>query len=82
MVVGLAYRVWRQSWVGLLEPLGTGPVGAGLGNVLVAPVFMGKAIPLGTLMPLFLAGSIPGAVVGWPALQALVRSRAVREAAA
>lgn len=75
IVVGLAYRTWRHSWAGLLEPLGTGPVGATLGSLLVAPLFMGKAIPLATLLPLFLASSVPGAVLGWLVLQALARAR-------
>lgn len=79
IVVGLAYRVWPRSWVVLLEPLGTGPVGATLGSLLVAPVFMGRAIPLATLLSLFLASSVPGAVLGWLALQALTRSRRVPE---
>lgn len=82
VVVGLAYRRWRHTWVGLLEPLGTGPVGATLGSLLVAPVFMGTAIPLGTLLPLFLASSVPGAVLGWLVLQALARAGAVPEGAA
>ncbi len=75
IVVGLAYRTWRHSWAGLLEPFGTGPVGATLGSLLVAPLFMGKAIPLATLLPLFLASSVPGAVLGWLVLQALARAR-------
>lgn len=75
LVVGLAYRAWRQNWVALLEPLGTGPVGATLGSLLVAPFLMGKAIPLATLLPLFLASSVPGAVLGWLVLQALARAR-------
>jgi len=75
LVVGLAYRVWRHPGVSLLEPLGTGPVGATLGSLLVAPLFMGKAIPLATLLPLFLASSVPGAVLGWLVLQALARAK-------
>lgn len=82
LVVGFAYRWWRHTWAGLLEPLGTGPVGATLGSLLVAPLFMGKAIPLSTLLPLFLASSVPGAVLGWLVLQALVRARAVPEVVA
>lgn len=77
LVVGLAYRAWPRSWVVLLEPLGTGPVGATLGSLLVAPVFMGRAIPLATLLPLFLASSVPGAVLGWGVVQALMRARVI-----
>lgn len=82
LVVGLAYRAWRQPWAGLLEPVGTGPVGATLGSLVVAPLFMGKAIPLATLLPLFLASSVPGAVLGWLVVQALVRAKRVPEVTA
>ncbi len=78
LVVGLAYRVWRRPWVGLLEPLGTGPVGATLGALIVAPAVMGKAIPLATLQSLFLASSIPGAVLGVLLLKVLERAGALR----
>ncbi len=73
LVVGLAYPLVRRSWVGLLEPLGTGPVGATLGALLVAPSLMHVAIPLPTLMTAFLASSIPGAVLGYLVLNALGR---------
>lgn len=78
LVVGLAYQVWRRSWVGLLEPLGTGPIGATIGALIVAPAVMGKAIPWLTLEYLFLASSIPGAVLGWLGLRALERTGATR----
>ncbi|MDR7560904.1 MAG: energy coupling factor transporter S component ThiW [Armatimonadota bacterium] len=78
VVVGLAYRYWRREWVGLLEPLGTGPVGATLGALLVAPTVMGQAIPLATLQYLFLASSIPGAILGVILVKALQRSGALR----
>jgi energy coupling factor transporter S component ThiW len=73
LVVGFAYRIWRREWVGLLEPIGTGPVGAGLGALLVAPVLMGTAAPLVPLLSAFLASSIPGAIVGYIVLKALIR---------
>lgn len=78
LVVGIAYSVWRRPWVALLEPLGTGPVGATIGALIVAPAIMDKAIPWLTLQYLFLASSIPGAVLGWLLLQALERTGATR----
>jgi energy coupling factor transporter S component ThiW len=74
LVVGFAHAIWRRPWVGLLEPLGTGPVGATVGALLVAPALMGKAIPLGTLLPAFLASSVPGAILGVLVLRALARA--------
>jgi energy coupling factor transporter S component ThiW len=78
LVVGLAHAVWRRPWVGLLEPVGTGLVGATIGSVLVAPAFMGRAIPVATLLPLFLASSVPGAILGVLALRALERAGLMR----
>lgn len=74
LLVGFAYQVWRRPWTGLLEPVATGPVGATIGSLLVAPALMGKAIPLGTLLPAFLASSIPGAVLGVLILRLLARA--------
>jgi len=74
LVVGFAHMLWRRSWVGLLEPVGTVVVGATVGAALVAPSLMGKAIPLGTLAYLFLASSIPGAILGVLILRALERA--------
>lgn len=74
LVVGLAHMLWRRSWVGLLEPVGTVLVGATVGALLVAPSLMGKAIPVGTLVYLFLASSIPGSILGVLILRILERA--------
>jgi len=81
LVVGFAYRYWKREWAGLLEPLGTGPVGATIGALLVAPALMGRAIPLAALLPVFLASSIPGAVLGVVVLKVLQRAGALSWAA-
>lgn len=73
LVVGFAYRIWQKEWVGLLEPIGTGPIGATIGALIVAPALMGRAIPLLTLQSAFLASSITGAIVGYLTLKALQR---------
>jgi energy coupling factor transporter S component ThiW len=73
LVVGFAYRWWRREWVGLLEPVGTGPVGATLGALIVAPAVMGKAIPWATLQAVFLTSSIPGAILGVVVVKSLQR---------
>ncbi len=73
LVVGFAYRLWPRDWVVLLEPVGTGLIGATLGALVVAPALMHGAIPLFTLQYLFLASSIPGAVLGFLILRGLQR---------
>jgi energy coupling factor transporter S component ThiW len=82
VVVGLAFLVWRRSWVGLLEPVGTGLIGATIGSLLIAPWIMGRAIPLATLLPAFLASSVPGAILGVLVLRALERAGLITEAGA
>ncbi len=73
IVVGLAYRLVRKPWAGLLEPVGTGPIGATLGALIVAPMFMHRATSLPALLIAFLASAIPGALLGYLVLQALNR---------
>jgi energy coupling factor transporter S component ThiW len=73
IVVGLAYRLVRKPWAGLLEPLGTGPIGATLGALVVSPLFMHRTTSLPALLIAFLASSIPGALLGYLVLQALTR---------
>lgn len=74
IVVGLAYRYWKKEWVGFLEPLGTGPIGATLAALIVAPMVMKRALPFLTLQTVFLASSILGAILGVLVLKALQRA--------
>lgn len=73
MVVGILYRFLRRDWVGFLEPLGTGLIGATLSAYLVAPL-VGKAGTLFFFQTAFLASSIPGSIVGFLVLKVLRRT--------
>ena len=72
LVVGYAYRALRNDAAALFEPLGTGPIGATLAALIVAPM-MGKHLTLWTLQVLFLSSSIPGAILGYLLIRALRR---------
>ncbi len=62
LLVGFFYRyVWRTKWVGLLEILGTGLVGAYLSAVVVAPLFTPKFS--GDVL-FFIVAFTPAAIVG------------------
>lgn len=71
LVVGFASRLpvfrRRQHWAALLEPIGTGPIGASLSAYIIGPAF-GKAAGFSLILPAFLAASIPGACLGFALL--------------
>lgn len=73
LVVGFAYCLWRRNWVALLEPLGTGPIGATIGALVIAPAVMGRVIPFMTLQIAFLIPSVLGSIVGFVLLVWLER---------
>ncbi len=73
LVVGFAYRFLRKDWAALLEPLGTGPVGATLSALLLGPA-LGMAPGFTALQSAFLASSIPGAIIGYAVLRILRRT--------
>jgi energy-coupling factor transport system ATP-binding protein len=65
LLAGLAFRVFRNTWVaGLGEVLGTGVIGALVSAWLVGPVLLGKSMAAGALIAAFSLSSIGGAVVG------------------
>ena len=64
LMVGFAYRLFKKDWAALVEPLGTGPIGATLSALVIGPA-IGKTPALGALQFAFLASSIPGALLGF-----------------
>jgi energy-coupling factor transport system ATP-binding protein len=79
LLAGLAYRVTRNIYAGAAgEIVGTGLVAPLVGALLVAPVLMGKVIPLLALIPSFLASTLAGAVLGVLALRLLARADIIR----
>lgn len=80
LVVGLAYKYWKKTSVGLLEPVGTG-VGALISSFIVAPVAGTRPLPaiLGftdqwTLFLIaFWASSIPGSILGFLVITGLAK---------
>jgi len=81
LAVGYAYRLLRTDAAALCEPIGTGPIGATLAALIVAPL-IGKHLTLWTLQVLFLSSSIPGAILGYAVIRALRRVPAVGQWAA
>ena len=78
LVVGFAYRFIRKDWVALLEPIGTGPIGATLSALLLGPA-LGKSFGFVALQSAFLASSIPGAIIGYAILRILSRTASGRD---
>jgi len=72
LVVGYAYRLLRNDAAALCEPLGTGPIGATLASLLIAPLVRSHAT-FWVLQWLFLASSIPGAILGYIVIRMLRR---------
>lgn len=81
LVVGLAYRyLLKKDYAALLEPLGTGLIGATLSAYLVGPwayqaglLKVQPAFPI--LMTSFLASSIVGSALGFAVLKIVRRTR-------
>jgi energy-coupling factor transport system ATP-binding protein len=74
-LAGLFYRYTRNIYAGAAgEILGTGFIAPVVSALFVAPVFMGKIIPLLALIPSFLASTLVGAVLGVLAVRLLERA--------
>lgn len=78
LVVGYAYRLLRNDAAALLEPIGTGLIGATVAWWMFQPMVPASHHTLGWFMVAFLSSSIPGAVIGFIVLRALRRVPALR----
>ena len=75
LLAGLLYRYTRNVYAGAAgEVLGTGFVAPVVSALFVAPVLMGKVIPLLALIPSFLSSALAGAVLGIMAVRLLERA--------
>jgi len=74
-LAGMAYRYSRNIYVGAIgEVIGTGLLGATASALIVAPVFMGKTMALGTLIIAFSGSTLVGAILGLFGLKLLERA--------
>jgi energy coupling factor transporter S component ThiW len=77
-LAGYFYRWARHVYAGAGgEVIGTGFIAPVVSALFVAPVFMGKAIPLLALVPSFLASTVAGAILGVLAVKMLHRAGVV-----
>jgi energy coupling factor transporter S component ThiW len=74
-LAGYVYRYTRSTYLGALaEVIGTGIIAAAVSALLVAPVFMGRAMPMLLLIASFLSSTVLGSVIGVVALRLLERA--------
>jgi energy-coupling factor transport system ATP-binding protein len=74
-LAGTVYRYTRNIYLGALgEVLGTGFLGSVVSVLIVAPVFMGKAMAMGALMIAFSGSTILGSIIAIFALKLLDRA--------
>lgn len=74
LLAGIFYRLSRNLYAGASgEIIGTGLIAPVVSALFVAPVLMGKAIPLLALIPSFLGSTIAGSILGVLSLNLLKR---------
>jgi energy coupling factor transporter S component ThiW len=74
-LAGYVYRFTHNLYLGALgEIIGTGIIGAVVSALVVAPVFMGKAMAMSVLIASFLTSTVVGSVIGVLALKLLERA--------
>ncbi|GAB6904299.1 ThiW protein [Desulfosarcina cetonica] len=77
-LAGIAYRLVRRTWMAATgEIIGTGIIAPVVSALFVAPVLMGKAIPLLALIPSFVCSTVAGAILGVLALRLLKRTGSI-----
>lgn len=75
LLAGIFYRLIGNIYVGATgEMIGTGLIAPVVSALFVAPVLMGKAIPLLALIPSFLGSTVAGSILGVLSLKLLKRS--------
>ena len=78
LFAGLAYRWIRRPWTAATgEIVGTGLLAPLVSALFVAPMLMGRAIPLLALMPSFVCSTVAGALLALAALRLLKRTGSV-----
>ena len=76
LLAGLAYRWLKNIYLaGVGEIIGTGILGSLTSVWIVAPIFMGKSMPVITLMIAFSVSTIGGTIIGIVALKLLRKAR-------
>lgn len=78
LVVGYAYRLFRNDAAALCEPIGTGLLGATVAAWFFQPL-VGSHHTLWWFQVVFLSSSIPGAILGYAVVRILRRVTAVAE---
>ncbi len=73
LVVGYAFRLLRNDSAALLEPVGTGFLGATLAWWMFQPLVPASHHTLGWFVVAFLSSSIPGAGIGYIVVRVLRR---------
>ena len=72
LLAGLAYRWFKNIYLaGVGEIIGTGLLGSLTSVWIVAPIFMGKSMPVITMMIAFSVSTIGGTIIGIVALKLL-----------
>lgn len=75
LLAGIFFRLSHNLYFGATgEIIGTGLIAPVVSALFVAPVLMGKAIPLLALIPSFLGSTVAGSILGILAIKLLKRN--------